>query len=290
MQDTYGRNRDSLANIEENLELTFSEHYARTTNPEGEECVPVEVVPDIIISLAKFYNGRPILNNSEMDMLRTFTETNGSLLVTPAALVSLIAGLTKSSPSDSPQNSALELSDERDALEGPDAHYSGHESYSRPSSRGPPQTPKNSVFDTHRRQRSTPLGSAAPSSWASRPAPPSRRKSDAGNRSDSDVSLFSIDKFPSHRSNSLARMVGPCLERDHEHLQTLRPPHKASRPTSALRWAPLHTAIILDRPPVSADPVQVQAHTTSMSILRLMIVMTPLHRTTTAASETTTNS
>lgn len=66
---------------------------------------------------------------------------------------------------------------------------------SRPPSRGPPVPPKtplrDSPFDNTRRQRTTPLPNAAPSSWTRRP-PPQRRRSDAGmqgrDMSDSDVS------------------------------------------------------------------------------------------------------
>ncbi len=171
-----------------------------TSNADGDDCVPVEVLPEIFRALTDMHDGREILSDSDLAQLRNFAEQQPGLLVTPASLVGLLAALTKSSPTDSPElEHDMELrgrNSDRDELEfrprssstdseGTSYQHSG----SRPSSRGPPQTPKNSVFDTHRRQRSTPLGNNAPSSWASRPAPPSRRKSDAGNRSDSEVGI-----------------------------------------------------------------------------------------------------
>ena len=73
--------------------------------------------------------------------------------------------------------------------------------YYRSSSRGPPQTPRDSVFDSGRRQRTTPLGNKnAPSSWSRRP-PPSRRKSDAGHNralSDSEVRPICLSHHPYH--------------------------------------------------------------------------------------------
>jgi len=140
-------------------------------------------------------------------MLKALLASNPGLEVTPQILLGFIAEKTKHSPPRSPQSDQEVELPGRGRTEDRDAHdeharSSSNDSNgtsvhrtpgSRPSSRGPPQTPTSaqgsSPFDTSRRQRSTPLGNNAPSSWTKRPAPAHRRKSDAGSRSDSEVCL-----------------------------------------------------------------------------------------------------
>ncbi|KAJ7196768.1 hypothetical protein GGX14DRAFT_504610 [Mycena pura] len=131
-----------------------------------------------------------------MTMLKNFIASNLGMEVTPQVAIAFIAEKTKHSPPQSPPMHEAELlprgrQDERGES---DSHSRSSSSgsvgtrrdHSRPPSRGVPQTPKSaSPFDTSRRQRSTPLGANAPSSWAKRP-PNHRRKSDAGSRSDSE--------------------------------------------------------------------------------------------------------
>lgn len=141
-------------------------------------------------------------------MLKALLKSNPGLEVTPQILLGFVAEKTKKqAPPRSPLlDDDLDLSASRGRSGDRDPHFSnrsyssddstGNSSHinSRRSSLGPrgPQTPQTlnkstSVFDTERRQRSTPL--TAPSSWGNRrPAPKRRRKSDAGNPSDSEVS------------------------------------------------------------------------------------------------------
>ena len=133
---------------------------------------------------------------------------------------------------------------------------------SRPTSSGLPQTPTSakgpSPFDASRRQRSTPLGNNAPSSWTKRPVPAHRRKSDAGSRSDSEVlSHYPFNSpipliccslsRPVHRH--LAELQAALEPRPIPHLQEACPP-----PTLTLTWIP--------SPPSALHPFPVdQDHT-----------------------------
>lgn len=155
------------------------------------------------------YNGVQLMNDDETSMLKHLIKSNPGLEVTPTILLGFIAEKTKHSPPRSPSTDednelpgrgrSNDREDEQHRSSSSDSNGTSafHSSGSRRSSRGPPQTPTSakSPFDTERRQRSTPLGNNAPSSWAKRPAPAHRRKSDAGSRSDSDVrsSLFVRD-------------------------------------------------------------------------------------------------
>jgi hypothetical protein len=136
-------------------------------------------------------------------MLSGLLESNPGLEVTPQVLLQFIAQRTHGSPDGSPlpDDDERGRQDDRDAYPGSsrsssrDSAHTAYRGSGRPPSRGPsvPQTPThaNSPFDSSRRQRSTPLARAAPSSWARRPMPPTRRLSDASSSgpmaSDSEV-------------------------------------------------------------------------------------------------------
>lgn len=134
--------------------------------------------------------------------LQTLLDTNPGLQITPALVVGLVAQIAGSLPSPprSPaKDSGNELSDEEQhrnshtrSISNDSTGSTLYTSQSRPPSRGPTTPGIKSPLDSERRQRSTPLHTAnAPSSWPhKRPAPAGRRKSDAGNRSDSEVRLL----------------------------------------------------------------------------------------------------
>lgn len=141
-----------------------------------------------------------LLTADEMEMLKALIASNPGMQVTPQVAIAFIAEKTKHSPPQSPPMDEEELPRGREEERDSDSHSRSsssdsigtHRNNSRPPSRnGAPQTPRSaaSPFDTSRRQRSTPLGVSAPSSWAKRP-PHHRRKSDAGSRSDSDVCII----------------------------------------------------------------------------------------------------
>ena len=146
------------------------------------------------------------MSKEEEDQLTSLISSNPGLQVTPQVLIQFIAMQTTvssrhgdGSPDADEEAVEFELrgrQEERDD-DGWNSRSSSRDStatYQRSSSRGP-TTPRDSVFDTGRRQRTTPLNKktvTAPSSWTRRP-PPSRRKSDGGHSralSDSEVRLL----------------------------------------------------------------------------------------------------
>ena len=208
----YGRNRLSIADIEGDLHDLVANHPRSHLNDEGEPVVPAEALVDILTSYRDTHDNIQLLSKAEEEMFLEFIRASPGLEATTKVLVEFIAFRTASG--DKAPESALS-SDEGSESDSPhrgrrgrDVAYeatsrssssdsigtSVYRPPSRPASTGPPVPPKtpsmrDSVFDTSKRQRSTPLVNNAPSSWAKRPAPASRRKSDAGRGgSDSEVS------------------------------------------------------------------------------------------------------
>lgn len=207
----YGRNRLSIADIESDLHDLVANHPRSHVNDEGEPVVPAEALVDILTSYRTAHDNIELLSKEEEGMFLQFIRESPGLEATTKVLVEFIAFRTASG--DKAPESALS-SDEGSESDSPhrgrrrDVEYqatsrssssssigtSVYRPPSRPPSTGPPLPPKtpnlrDSVFDTSKRQRSTPLVNNAPSSWTKRPAPASRRKSDAGRGgSDSEVS------------------------------------------------------------------------------------------------------
>ncbi|GBE87960.1 predicted protein [Sparassis crispa] len=198
-EPTYGRNRQSIADLEQELYDIFEKHPQSHTNDDGEPVIPGNSLVDVLRSFSQNHDAVELMSKDEEDMLTQLIEGNPDLAVTPQVLLQFIAMRTTTasgqhSSGGSSPHSAEEYDDRGRSFDHDD--YGGHSRSSsrdsvgtsiyRPSSRGPPVPPKtptrDSPFDGSRRQRSTPLGNAAPSSWTRRP-PPSRRKSDAGSRS-----------------------------------------------------------------------------------------------------------
>jgi len=127
-------------------------------------------------------------------MLQDLLAQNPGLEVTPQILLGFIAEKTKSNIPHDEERGREEH--RRDAGYGPSrslssdsdgtSYYPGNRS--RPPSREPMTPSTKSPLDSERRQRSTPLFTGPPSSWSKRPTPAGRRKSDAGSRSDGEVS------------------------------------------------------------------------------------------------------
>lgn len=215
----YGRNRHSIADIENHLNDLIADHPRSHLNEEGEPAVPAEALVDIFSSYRSIHNNVELMSKGEEAMFLQFIQASPGLEATTKVLIEFIAFRTASG--DKPPESALS-SDESSESDSPhrgrrnrDVVYkatsrssssdsvgtSVYRPPSRPPSVGPPVPPKtpslrDSVFDTSKRQRSTPLVNTAPSTWAKRPAPASRRKSDAGRgASDSEVSHVSQNRL-----------------------------------------------------------------------------------------------
>ncbi|KIJ60404.1 hypothetical protein HYDPIDRAFT_177471 [Hydnomerulius pinastri MD-312] len=232
MSTTYGRNRQSISDIEQELNQIFESHPLSRLNQSDEPTIPADALPDVIREFSELYKGVELLADSEMEMLRALLASNPGIEVTPQVLLQFIAERTKHSPRESPgkseqsqqlprhspEDSPQEEDEEGEDVTFPNARgrtpFSRSTKSSRSSSQSsagtskvrsrppsvPPKTPVSggppSAFDTSRRQRTTPLSVNAPSSWAKRPAPASRRKSvDGGsssrNSSDTESSVTS---------------------------------------------------------------------------------------------------
>ncbi|KAJ6561752.1 hypothetical protein B0H19DRAFT_944035, partial [Mycena capillaripes] len=241
---TYGRNRESIADIELELHNLFIEHPDATIADDGNPVIPADALVDVFRSFADLYDGMELLTPDEMSMLKQLIAANPGMQVTPQVAIGFIAEKTKHSPPQSPPMEEEELPRGREEERGEDDSNSRssssdsvgtHRNHSRPPSRGAPQTPKSasSPFDTSRRQRSTPLGGvAAPSSWAKRP-PHHRRKSDAGSRSDSEgvsASPSAFGRGPPGRKRTPSNPTSPIGDGDFS--LGSPPPSARSRPPS----------------------------------------------------------
>lgn len=192
----------------------FKQHPDCHFNDNGEPTIPARCLPDFFATFKNQY-GYSVLDDHEMSQLdQVLAQAGGDIDVGPQMILALIASRTggaggSESPGSSPElvdrdltvRGRLRAREEEDFGPGAYSRSSSRSSngtaayHSRPSSRNEPRTPsKDSVFDVKNRQRTTPLKSAAaPSSWT-RPAPPRRRRSDAGQHSrtvsDSEVRHF----------------------------------------------------------------------------------------------------
>ncbi|KAK0469531.1 uncharacterized protein EV420DRAFT_40602 [Desarmillaria tabescens] len=216
----YDERRRSLADIEATLQDIFNHHPLVTSTNAGESAIPADSLVDVLKSLSDVYNGFELMDSTEIAQLNDVLKDNPGLQVTPPLLLQLYRDKSKHLTSPlSPSTSDVADSSEgrgrpQDRIEGEGDHSrsSSSDSQSRPPSRGPLTPKTQSVFDTQRRQRSTPLSNNAPSSWTKRPPAPHRRKSDAGSRSDSENSpsafrqTFSRNRTPSNPTSPSANM------------------------------------------------------------------------------------
>ncbi|KAI5119642.1 hypothetical protein M0805_009003 [Coniferiporia weirii] len=206
-QTTNSRNRDSVADLEEELYDIFTSHHESRANANGEPAIPASTLVDVIRIFGELHDGMQLLSEDEESKLAELVSANPGLEVTPTILLGFLSALTAHSPKGSPDTDAIDLQASGSGGEDDSANNNGRSS--RSSSRGPPpQTPSSgrfpeSPFDSGRRQRTAPLQHAVPSSWNSKRAVQSgRRRSDAGSygRATSD----SESATPS-RSSSRAR-------------------------------------------------------------------------------------
>jgi hypothetical protein len=158
-------------------------------NDAGETVMPADALVDILSTLSDSLSDEPLMSGEEVAMFEALLKNNPGLEVTPQIILNFIEEKTKiqpRSPANSDDDAPARKGHSRSSSNESNGAVFHPDSTSRPPSRGP-QTPAQikSPLDSQRRQRSTPL--AAPSSWSTKRPIPSRRKSDAGSRSDSDV-------------------------------------------------------------------------------------------------------
>ncbi len=201
----FGRHRQSIIDIEQELHDIFRGHPHCSNNSEGVASLPARCLPDVFDTYQEEY-GVELLTKDELTTFMQIVDDSPDLEATPDIILQLVAMRTSSSQQiDSEDHSSSPdwdrgRADERDhqGRHSRSSSNGGSRPPSRPSSRagGVPRTPgaKDSPFDAQKRQRSTPLAPVAPSSWTRRPVAPGRRKSDASNygRSMSDSEVSSI--------------------------------------------------------------------------------------------------
>ncbi|KAJ7234179.1 hypothetical protein B0H12DRAFT_1191782 [Mycena haematopus] len=237
---TYGRNRESIADIELELHNIFIEHPDATIAEDGNPVIPADALVDVFQSFSDLHGGSQLLSPDEIAMLKELIASNPGIEVTPQVAIAFVAEKTKHTPPNSDEELPRGREEERGEYNSNSRSSSSdsvgtHRNYSRPPSRGAPQTPTSaaSPFDTSRRQRSTPLGGvAAPSSWAKRP-PHHRRKSDAGSKSDTEQVSASPSAFgrgPAGRTRAPSNPTSPSGSMMSSDFSP--PPNNRSRPPS----------------------------------------------------------
>lgn len=216
----HGRNRNSLADIEEQLSAVFDANPAAAKNADGVAVIPGNELPTVLRELSSQY-GVVLMSPAEELEMKELLVANPGIEVTPNQLLSLVAART-AAPGDAPppppkDDTSDPRSDSSGASspdtelrgrgEGPDGLPSLSRTSSIDSNSHAPATPQPSgrvtsasPFDSTLRQRSTPLSAAAPSAWTRKPLPASRRrKSESGsvngNRSSSDNEVCYLSRF-----------------------------------------------------------------------------------------------
>jgi hypothetical protein len=205
-EQEFGRNRNSLADIEEQLSSVFEANPAAVKNVDGVPAIPGNELPAVLAELSSQY-GVVLMSAEEELAMKELLVANPGIEVTPNQLLTLVAARTAPVSDDTPAPPPKD--DPRSDSSGtssPDTELKAHgtgtpnrlspassslslRGSTTPSASG--RTAPPSPFDSQLRQRSTPLSNAAPSAWTRKPLPASRRrKSDAGsvggNRSSSD--------------------------------------------------------------------------------------------------------
>lgn len=199
-QANYGRRRESIADIEEQISDIFTNHPEAHFNDSDIPVIPAHALPDVIAELSSRYNVE-VLSKDEQQQVAAFVRDNPGIEVTPELLLRFVAEATsRHNETRLSDNSSPERNDS-DHSRGRDEVWSRNSrTQSRSSSRDSLGTQSlwrrephsstgrgpDSPFEAKSRQRSAPL-SGPPSSWTPRPAPAHRRRSDAGSMSDSEV-------------------------------------------------------------------------------------------------------
>ncbi|KAH9029305.1 hypothetical protein EDB83DRAFT_2507972 [Lactarius deliciosus] len=158
----FGRHRQSIVDIEQELNDIFREHPQCHTDAAGANSLPARCLSDVFDTYKEEYGVELLAKDEKATFMQIVDESPGSR-----------------------NEWSRGRADERDT-HGQHSRSSSSGStgtYYRPTPGGTPRTPgsKDSPFDAQKRQRSAPLAPVAPSSWTRRPPAPGRRKSDASN-------------------------------------------------------------------------------------------------------------
>ncbi|KAG8720121.1 hypothetical protein FRC08_001146 [Ceratobasidium sp. 394] len=253
----YGRNRDSLADIEDRLAEVFEAIPSTATNADGVPVIPASELPTILAEYSKRHNAQLLSPEGEIQ-LRAMLDANPGAELTPALTISLVAGLTKTVSSDSPpplpsKDDPKDSRSDSSGASSPDTEFRRESTPHRPQplsrtssnssfkAPGAPATPlssgritSSSPFDSTARRRSTPLSAAAPSAWTRKPLPASRRrKSDAGSNSGNKSSSDNESSPAIARNPRRARAPSNPVSPGRELFPPSSFPHSASAPLSS---------------------------------------------------------
>ncbi|KAJ1307389.1 hypothetical protein OPQ81_001494 [Rhizoctonia solani] len=219
-----GRNRSSLA---DQLTSVFESNPSAVKNADGVPVIPGSELPAVVAELSSQY-GVVLMSSEGVQALKEFLVDNPGIEVTPQHLLNLVDAQNASNSADPPtpptpppkddprSDSSGASSPDADLLKGRGEISTPHRPPPRTSSsmslrsNATGRTAPPSPFDSQMRQRSIPLSNQAPSAWARKPLPASRRrKSDAGstsgNRSSSDnESSPAINRSSRRKSNPVS--------------------------------------------------------------------------------------
>ncbi|KAL1667408.1 hypothetical protein GGF50DRAFT_112303 [Schizophyllum commune] len=240
----FGRNRQSVEDIEANLQDIFWQQPSAYLDSSGQPCINADDIVDVIREFSRRYGGEDLMSDFEIQSLRRLLDDHPNLMCTPNTLIQFVAH--KVGPSSERENAGEEEERGRTAelIEGASSDRSSsnestgtRRATSRPPAPPPPQTPvaaRPSVFD--RRQRSTPIAQANPPSSFShrRPMPASRRRSIDGATSDSERSGLSVStgrrRAPSNPPDP-SSSTSPPKTFSRPHSRTASQPHPDYTPT-----------------------------------------------------------
>ncbi|KAH9053804.1 hypothetical protein EDB87DRAFT_1649553 [Lactarius vividus] len=268
----FGRHRQSIVDIEQELNDIFREHPQCHTDAAGANSLPARCLSDVFDTYKEEYGVELLAKDEKATFMQIVDESPG-LEVTPDIILQLVAMRTSSGPQTNPEEHSpiadewtRGRADERDthgqhsrsSSSGSTGTYYRPTPGSRPPSRPPsrgvggtPRTPgsKDSPFDAQKRQRSAPLAPVAPSSWTRRPPAPGRRKSDASNNGRPMSDTESPTVF-SRSSGGRSRAPSNPISPSSSHGSISSPPLGAvgSRPHSRARSNP-QTAFPFMSPP-----------------------------------------
>lgn len=126
-QPTYGRSRQSIADLEAELNDIFQDHPQSHLNDDEEPVIPGYALVDVLRTFSQNHDTVELMTREEEDQLTNVIESNPGLAVTPRVLLQFIAMRTTFSPRHSPEGSPpwnkddldeRGRSDDRDSDEG----------------------------------------------------------------------------------------------------------------------------------------------------------------------------
>ncbi|KAI0034754.1 hypothetical protein K488DRAFT_44761 [Vararia minispora EC-137] len=282
----YGRNRQSIADLQESLNELFYNHPESFENEDGHPVLPGKCLLDVFDAYHRDF-GIELMTREEQQQFIDLLDQQPDLQATPDLLLGFVAMRTSQSPETMSGDGARGRGDERTAgrqsrsssANSNGTYYAGSRPPSRPPSRGSAVPP--SPFDAQKRQRNAPLGSTAPSSWAKRPVAPARRKS-VGEAESIAPSAFNRStpgqhkRRPSGSQSSASTLISP--DSSFEITPSLPVDGPYSRPHSRAQSQPQSSFSDMDRSYESDVPKRLDLSRSTYQALHDSISTLPMPR------------